>query len=81
MSGKVLTHHQKVSQLLDRVIDTDNQTLITAYEARINDLEDRRLVLKEKIVKCGTVCQILTKPIEPLLNFLKTRVVYGFQIG
>ena len=36
------------------MIDAQSQTLITAYEARIQDLEDQWLVFKEKIAKCGT---------------------------
>ena len=63
--------NQKVTQLLDRVIDSDSQTLITAYETRINELEDQRMVLKEKIVKCGTVLPDFDKTYRTAIKFLE----------
>ncbi len=62
--------NQKVSQILDRLIDADSQTLITAYEKRINDLEDQRLVLHEKIIKCGTALPDFDKTYRTAINFL-----------
>ena len=42
-----------MSQLLDRIIDTDSETLVKAYEDRIKDLEAQKTVIAEKVKDCG----------------------------
>ncbi|MCV6545674.1 MAG: hypothetical protein OIF56_00050 [Cohaesibacter sp.] len=42
---------KQIDQLLDRIIETDNGTVIAAYEVKIAKLEKSRLVLQEKQAK------------------------------
>jgi site-specific DNA recombinase len=49
----------EIAKLVDRIIDTDNETLIAAYEKRIGEAENRKLELAEKLDNCG----------RPLANF------------
>ena len=44
---------KQVSQLLDRIVDASSDTLISAYEKRVTDLEKRQIELKEKITENG----------------------------
>lgn len=43
----------QVAQLVDRVMDAESQTLIKAYEIRIQGLEVRKAELREKIARSG----------------------------
>ena len=40
-------------QMLDRLVETDSQTLIQTYERRIRSLEERKAELREKVSQCG----------------------------
>lgn len=46
---------RKTNVFLERIGMADSATLITGYERQITQLESRRVVLTEKIAKCGTV--------------------------
>ncbi len=49
---EVVDTDAKVKQFLDRITETDNKTVISAYEARITEREAKKLVLVEQIAKC-----------------------------
>lgn len=63
--------NKEVAQFLDRVISAKSQTLITAYEDRIQELEDQRLVLEEKISKCGSALPDFDKTYRTAIKFLE----------
>ncbi len=46
---------RKVEQLVERVVAADSAILITTYERQIKQLEEERILIEEKIKKCGTV--------------------------
>ena len=43
----------KSKQLVDRLVDADSKTLITAYETRLSEMEDQKRFLTEKLAKTG----------------------------
>ncbi|MBJ7579308.1 recombinase zinc beta ribbon domain-containing protein [Devosia sp. MC532] len=45
---------QKITGLLDRIVDATTSTVVAAFERRIGQLEREKLVLKEKIQNAGT---------------------------
>ena len=53
MKGEVKTIDQKITELLDRIVEADSDTLIKAYERRVKELERRKMLLSEKIVTTG----------------------------
>ena len=59
----------KVSQLLDRVVESENRTVVAAYESRISDLEREKLVLAERIAACG-------KPLADYDETFRTAIEY-----
>ncbi len=42
---------KQIEQILDRIIDSDNPTVIKAYEKKISNLEKEKLLAEEKAVK------------------------------
>ena len=44
---------KKVDQLLDRIVDASTDSVVTAFEKRIRDLEHRKALIREKIAACG----------------------------
>lgn len=42
----------------NRIADTDVPSIVTAYEKRIRDLEERRIVLAERIANCGRATRL-----------------------
>ena len=53
LSSEMREIHSEIKKLVDRVIDTDNATLIAAYEKRIGEAEARKAELAEKLSNCG----------------------------
>ena len=45
------TIERKVSQLLDRIVDAESASVISAYETRVRDLEAEKAIISEKIGK------------------------------
>ncbi|MCC7259845.1 MAG: recombinase zinc beta ribbon domain-containing protein [Alphaproteobacteria bacterium] len=60
----------KVEQFLDRIAVADSAILITSYERQIKNLEEQRLVLRERIQKCGTVDRQVGETARTALQFL-----------
>lgn len=48
------TAERNIQQLLDRILKTDSEALVTAYEKKIQELEETKAMLREKLSKCGT---------------------------
>ncbi len=62
---------RQVEQLLDRIIKTENDTVISAYEKRIKDLEEQKIVLSENIAKCGAKLPDFDKTYRTAFEFLE----------
>lgn len=45
----------KVAQFLEQIVETNMPQIRSAYEKKIGDLETKKLVVQEKMSKCGTV--------------------------
>lgn len=61
---------KKVSQLLERIMDAENTTVIKAYEGKLDSLERKKLILREKIEKCGTPIRDYQSSFQTALKFL-----------
>ncbi len=61
---------RQVEQFLDRIVETDNGTVIAAYEKRIRDLEEQKLILSEKITQSGKRLPDFDKSVRTALKFL-----------
>ncbi len=53
LQHQIAVIERKTEQFLDRIAVADSMTLITSYERQITNLEEQRVVLQEKIQKCG----------------------------
>ena len=56
--------------LLDRIVDADSTTIVTAYEQRIRKLEARKIELSEHIAKCGQPVKAFEETFQTAINFL-----------
>ncbi len=45
--------NRKIENFLDRIVDSENSSVVAAYEKRIQKMEDQKVVLEEKIINCG----------------------------
>ncbi len=61
---------KKISQFLDRIVDADSPTVISAYERKIGELERDKLVLMENIAKCGTPARDYDEVFQTAMTFL-----------
>ena len=55
---------------MDRLIEADNGALIKAYEQKVSELERQKLILKEKVAKCGTPARDYQSTFQTALKFL-----------
>ena len=65
--GKV---NGQVEQFLDRIGDATVPSVITAYETRIKALEDRKIVLAEKIAATGRPVRSFDETVRTAFEFL-----------
>lgn len=65
--GKV---NQQVEQFLDRIADATVPSVIAAYETRIKALEDRKIVLAEKIATTGRPVRSFDETVRTAFDFL-----------
>jgi len=56
---------RKSTLLLDKLIDTNSATVITAYENKLREMEEQKTFLTEKISKCG-------QPLAPFDQIYRT---------
>ena len=63
---------KKINQILDRIVEAENTTVIKAYERKIDELEREKLVLAEKISKCGTVAKSYDEALQTSLDFISS---------
>lgn len=66
-------------QILTRILETDSPILISAYEKRIKELEGEKLVLQEKITRCGTPLASFDETFRTAMDFLENpRKLWAF---
>ena len=61
---------RKIDGLMSRIVDTDSDTLVKAYEAKIKKLEIERLTLKEKSQNSGPSNRPLSELYRTAIEFL-----------
>ena len=60
----------QIEQLLDRIVDASNDSVISAYEKRIGKLEREKVLMEEKSVTAGKPRMTLEESFEHALQFL-----------
>ena len=66
----IIMIERKTEQFFDRITETDSETLITAYEKKIRKLEEEKIVLDEKIAKCGRPLHSFDETYRTAFTFL-----------
>ncbi len=61
---------RKTGQFFERILETESQTLITAYENQIRKLEEEKIRLDENIAKCGRPLQSFDETFRTAMEFL-----------
>ena len=70
MKAELSQIERKIAQLMDRLVEADSESVIRAYEKRIGDLETDRMVIRERIEKCGTPLATYEDTFEHSMAFL-----------
>jgi site-specific DNA recombinase len=70
MKREIVELERKVAALLDRIVEADSTTVMKALERRVEELEQRKLVLAEAITKCGTPLRDYDSNFRTALGFL-----------
>lgn len=61
---------RKIEQLMDHIVESDSRTLIKAYEKRIEECDQRKHVLNEKIANCGRPQRSYDETFRTAMDFL-----------
>lgn len=61
---------KKITQLLDRIVESDSSTVIGAYERKVEELERQKLVLAEKTARCGTALPDYDETFRTAFDFI-----------
>ncbi len=60
----------RVEQFLDRIVDTESPKVISAYEQKIEKLEQQKIVIQEKIQNCGRPLTAFDETFRTAMDFL-----------
>lgn len=60
---------RKIEQHLDKIVEASSPLVIQAFEKKINELQNRQLVLEEKISNCG-------RPVRPYDEMYRTSLQF-----
>ncbi len=60
---------QQIEQLLDRIVDANSGSVVSAYESRIQRLEERKFVINDTIARTG-------QPVRTFEDTLRTALVF-----
>ncbi len=61
---------KQIDQLLDRIVDASNSSVVSAYEKRIAKLEREKLVAEEQLAQCGKPRHTFEESFEHAMRFL-----------
>ena len=67
----IIVLENQTQQFLDRVVNANNNSLITAYEKRIQELDSEKIIIAEKINKCGTTLGSFDEIYRTAFTFLE----------
>ncbi len=62
---------KQVNQLVDRIVNSDSETLIAAYEERLRAFEVEKAEMREKISNCGRPVADFTSTYRTAMSFLE----------
>jgi len=65
-----------VSELLDRIVEAESPTVISAYGRKIDELERDKLILAENIAKCGTPAREYDEVFQISMEFLQALGIF-----
>ena len=68
---------KKIEDLLYRIIETNSAKVISVYETKIEDLEEKRYMLSEKIQNLSVPNKKANKFIELSMQSSQTLGIYG----
>ena len=63
---------RQVDHYLDRILKTDQPTVITSYENQIRKLEEQKVVYAEKVKNCGRPLKSYDETFRTAMTFLAT---------
>lgn len=63
--------NKQIAQLVDRIVDTESLTLVSAYEKRIKELEIYRAETEEKVANCGRPLSSFDSMYRTAMGFLE----------
>ncbi len=63
---------KQTEQLLNRIVETDNPSIIRAYETKLAKLEKNKLIVAEKLTSKGQPSQGFDEMIDLALAFLSS---------
>ncbi len=69
MKSELQRIDHKMDQFLERIVETDAPTVVSAYEKKLNSLEEEKVLLREKIEKCG-------RPLQPFEDSFRTAMTF-----
>ena len=69
MKSQIPTLEAQVEKYLQRLTDTDNPIVVKKYEQEITRLEEQKIVLREKVEKCG-------RPLQPFEDCFRTAMTF-----
>ena len=70
LKANVRTLDKQIDQLLDRIVETGNTSVVRAYEKKVAKLEREKALAQEKLAETGKPRHTFEESFEHALNFL-----------
>ncbi len=62
---------KQIEGLLDRMVDAQSETVMLAFERKVKSLEENKLILNEKIARCGSALPDYDETFRTALKFIE----------
>ncbi len=80
LKTKTIEMERKIDRLVDLIVDANSAKIRANYEKRLNNLERGKLLLEEKIVKCGTPIRDYDETLKTSMDLLANPLIlWGSQ--
>ncbi len=70
LESELIKKDRQVQTLLDRIMDAELPSVISAYEVRIKNVEDEKIIICEKIAHCGRPLKGYDETYRTAMGFL-----------
>ncbi len=81
LKNQIVLIDRKTEQFMERIMAANSTTLISTYERQVQQMEEQRIIINDKIKKCGTLDTGMAEAVRTGFKFLENPHKYWASAG